>query len=80
MANLPANFWQGLWEHAAEGIDSLGRNTYSMTNAFGNWIVATIQASKGEYPTITYQDDSAKYITIAVVAIAICIALIFILK
>ena len=80
MANLPSGFWQGLWENADEGVDALGRNTYSMTTAFGNMIQSWIQAGKGEYPTITYEDDSAKYITICVIAIAIVVALIFILK
>lgn len=75
-----SGFWGSLFSNAANGVDALGRNTYSNTTAFGNMITSWIQAGKGEYPTITYQDDSAKYVTIAAIAIAVCVALIFILK
>lgn len=79
-SQLPAGFWQGLWEHAAEGVDALGRNTYSMTTAFGNMITAWIQAGKGQYPTITVEDDRPKYYAIIAVVIAVAVVLIFILK
>ena len=79
-SNLPAGFWQGLWEHAAEGVDALGRNTYSMTTAFGNMVTAWIQAGKGEYPTIIVEDDRPKYYAIIAIALCVVIALIFILK
>lgn len=78
--NLPSGFWQGLWENAASGVDALGRNTYSNTTAFGNMITAWIQAGKGEYPTITVEDDRSKYYAIIAVAVAVAAVLIIILK
>lgn len=78
--NLPSGFWQGLWENADEGVDALGRNTYSMTTAFGNMITAWIQAGKGEYPNIVVEDDRPKYYAIIAVVIAVAVVLIFILK
>lgn len=76
-----SGFWGSLFSNAANGVDSLGRNTASNTTALGNWIVAMIQSGKGEYPTITYEkEDNTKYVVIAVAIIAVCVALIFILK
>lgn len=77
---LPSGFWQGLWENAASGVDALGRNTYSNTTAFGNMIQAWIQAGKGNYPTITVEDDRPKYYAIVAAIVAVAIVLIIILK
>ena len=79
-SGLPSAFWKGLFDNAAAGVDALGRNTYSNLTAFGNMVHAWIQAGKGNYPTITVEDDRAKYYAIIAIAICVTIALIFILK